>query len=491
MAPILLLVLILVCAFLSFVALERHFQLKKMKASSVEIKKELVKEQRRNDEFSVELLKTSQDPHVKIVYDSLTGLPGRAAFEDRLAEAISQCQRFEKSFALLFLDIDKFSVVNNTYGYDVGDKVLKEIAKRLQIAVRQVDFVTRYGGNKFLILLPQLSIPETAVYVAQRVLDSIVSPFNIDGQELFITIRVGVAVYPSDGTDAKTLLQNADNALHQAKIDGGNKYQFYRQEMHAMGQRELKLHACISGPDLLDRLVIFYQPIININTNQTAYVKAILHLDHPDLGLIPFSEFARVAENCGKIVEVGEWLLTHVLAQFQKWHTQQPLNAGQLVINLTMHQIENPQFFYRISQLLKELSVDAAQLVFEISEDKAAQNSVSLEKAFATINQLGVKTSVGIFALGHFALQKITKLPINYLKIDGQLIGGTTAHQENEAILEMIVSLAKNMQISIFAEGVDLPQQKNMLQKLGCDMMQGKLFGAPEPAETFDIHKHF
>lgn len=484
MALFFLLLLILVTIVLGFVAVERHYEVKKLAQSTKAIQEDVVIQNRRSDEFCLEVEKLNA-ALAGVQPDPLTGLPGCVALEDRIEQAIKQCKRFEKTFAVMFLDIDHFAELNQKYSYEGGDEILKEVARRSRFSIRQVDSVTRYGGNKFLFLLPQLSMPATAVYVAQRLLEQMILPFSVHEQEVLLTASVGIAIYPNDGLDRATLLKNAESALDRAKTEGGNRYQFYREELHELGQRELAIRTAITSDDVCDKLVVYYQPHINVKTGEIVCLQAKLYLQLEDFGLINFVDFSHIAENYGKIFVVGEWYLRTALKQFQEWRLAN-LAPHRMEISVTLKQIENAEFLTTAQNILKELKTNPLEIVFEIDDHKVtSNNSGALYKAFMLMNQLGVQTSVGVFALGHLALQKITKLHINYLVIDEKLIQNVIDHEKDQAILDMMISLAKNMNIGIVADGVDGLQHKLLLQTLGCEVMKGELFGHPQPAEMF------
>lgn len=435
------------------------------------------------EEFSLGLAKLNNEFSGEILLDPLTKLPGREAFLDRLQQALFQSKRFKKSFAVILQDINEFNVINKAQGYEVGDKLLIEVSKRLQNAIRQIDTVTRFAGDTFIFLLPELAKPETAAYVAQRVLDCVIEPFNIDGKEIFITSSVGVAIFPNDGTETKTLLKNAAEALAQAKIQGKGRYQFYRQEMHALGQRELSVSAMLRNPDILQKISVHYQPIVNTRTGEIVCIHATPHLEHPEYGSLPFLTFAKIAENCGKSIEIADFVFRNAITQFYKW-TKEGMKFDTLSLDVNLFQIRNPQFIYNASKILQEFGLKPSQIIFEITEENVFSNTSSLEGAFEMLNQTGIHIAISIIALGHFALQKITKLPISYLKVDAKLFQEKKANNENEAIIHMIISLAKDMQINIIADSVDNEVQKDLLTDLGCEMMQGKLFGSSMPVSS-------
>lgn len=423
-----------------------------------------------------------------LLHDPLTDLPGKQIFEDRLLQTLNLSQRYQLVFGILFVDIDAFKVINEALGHDVGDELLKEIAIRLQSAIRQVDTLSRFAGDKFVIILTQLSKPEAAAYVAQRLLNVVSQPVKIHNQELFITASIGVATYPSDGGDMRTLLKNADNALHQAKGRGRNTYQFYRIEMHAMSQRELMLSTALQNPAVYKDFVLFYQPQINLENKKIISMQALLHWQHPDFGLIPLQEFARIAENNSKIISIGEWALRNAFEHLKHWQTQAFCPAS-IAMNVTLYQLENPHFIYKISQILQEIRLDSSSLIIEISEPILIAKLDLIEKAFHMLKHLGVQIAIKDFGSGHLSLQDLRRLPIDYLKIANSLIQDVTVNKESQAIISMIIALAKSLQITVAAEGVETQKQKQLLQELGCNIMQGTFFCPPLKAEELTAEK--
>ncbi len=432
------------------------------------------------DEFSLETGGINNDFTGKILLDSLTNLPAREAFEDRLTQAIHQSGRSDRTFAIMLFDIDDFKTINDKYGYETGDKVIIEVSKRLQKVIRQIDTLTRFAGQKFIILLPQLVSPETAAYVAQRTLDCVLTPFVIEDKQIMLTGSVGVAIYPDDGHDAQTLLKNANDALSQAKKLGKGNYKFYREEMHALGQRELSIHAVFSADDFLNYLTINYQPQINTATGEVVAIQASPVLHIPEHGDIAFVDFARIAENCKKAIDIWEWLIRNAATQFQQWRNDE-LNLKNLIIDVTYNQIQDPQFIFRITQILQEFKLDPKEIIFEVVERNLSKNSDSIEKSFVLLAGINIQIGLSLFALGRLAIHKITKLPVTYLKIDAHLIKEKQDLNEYEPILQTLVSLAAEMQINIVAEGVESQYQKQLLESFGCIIMQGKLFSAELP----------
>lgn len=445
------------------------------------------KQQQHKEQFLAEM--TKRETTTNLTLDSVTGLPDTQVFTDRLLQAVNQSKRHKMSFAVMRLDLNELPAINDELGYEIGDKILVETASRLKNVVRQVDTVSRYIGSNFVFLLPLLSKPETAAYVAQRAQDSIMQPYVIDGKEISMTASIGISIYPSDGEDSTVLLKNAESALQQSKTDQKNTYQFFQKELQVLGQRELSLTSTLRSDNITEQLLVRYQPHIDIETDAIFCVQAILYLQHPEFGLIAFNDFYKLAENTGKITEVGEWLLEASITQFKKWEDE-GFKPPLMSISVSLKQIENPRYLYKLSEVLKVTGFDPTKIVFEISENILIDNSAAVDTGFAMLTRLGIKTSIGIFALSHFALSKISKIPIDYLKIDGRLIQDVVSHHENEDILGLIISLAKDSKIMVIADGVEHKKQKVLLKQLGCTIMQGKLFGGPEPANQMGHEYH-
>ena len=447
---------------------------------NVELK--LADEIRQNSLLDSELKELQKNTQREEMQDALTQLPSRKVLEDRLVQTINQSQRYHLTFGVMFLDIDSFKVINDALGYEVGDELLKKVAERLQESIRQVDTVGRFAGDEFVLILPQLSKAETAAYVAQRILDVLAQPFEIREQELFITASIGIAIFPSDGTEAKNLLQNAHNALHQAKARGRNTYQFYQEEMHALSKRELILNSSLRGASIYRDFTLHYQPQFNLATNKMTTLDVSLHWQHPDFGSISLQDFFRLAENSGKIIMIGEWMLKTALNQLSAWKKQN-FPFEQIMVTISLRQLENPHFSFKISQLLQEAELEPTSLILKITEGNLLKKPELIEKSLFMLKHLGVQIAIDEFGTGNLALQHIKRLPADYIKLDKSLVEDITVNQESEAIVKMIMALAKSLQINVIANGVDTARQKRLLRDLGCQVMQGALFADAQTAE--------
>lgn len=428
------------------------------------------------EEFSIGL--TNLDPEVnnEIRTDPLTGLPAREAVMDRLSQTLHQSRRFEKTFGVMLLDIQGLASINEQLGNEFGDKLIREVALRLKNMIRQIDTMSRYAGGMFIFLLPQLSLPETAAYVAQRLLDALVKPFRIDDKELIVHVAIGVAIFPGDGDNEQSLIKSAEEALKQAKESGENRYQFFRQELYALGQRELLMTAFFSQRNVTEHLTISYQPQINVVVNEIVNIQASPVATTEGLGTIHFREFSRISDKCNKTREIGIWVLKNAIQQFKNW-SRTGFNPRNLTIPVTLKQLEQSEFINQISQVLQNLGFSPKQLILEIVDENVFANANIEEKIFSTLSQLGINIAISISTLGQFAVQRVTNLPINYLRLNSKLLERKGPQQENELILKMIIALANDMKIIVVAEEIENVQQKEIFHKLGCEIMQGTYFG--------------
>ncbi len=408
--------------------------------------------------------------------DPVTHLLGWQLFEDRLKQNIKESARYQFTMGLLLVDIDAFKVINDGLGYQVGDALLLEIAKRLETCIRQVDSLTRLNKDTFVVLLTKLAKPETAAVVAQRILQAFVDPFQLAEQELFITACAGIAIYPADGEDVATLLQNADDALQTAKQHGKHVYQFYQEKINTDSQRELALHNSLGRDTVFDELVIYYKPIINVQSNAVFAMDVLLSWQHPRFGLITSQELFSYAERQRKLDGITEWLITTAMRQFQQWHSL-GFCPEVLSIPVLVSQLVNSHFIYRLSQLLQEVHFEPSQLMLTIKEASITSEPDALKKAFNMLNYLGVKLAIDHFGAAAFSLRQLQQLTVNYLRVDALLTADIVASPQTVGLMEALQLLAKNLRIALIVDEVSSEQEIVILQKLGCSLLQGSYFG--------------
>lgn len=464
----------LILAYLCFKCLQ---QAKQAQQSAAILQAELEKTQasKLHQQEEIHIL------HTKLHHafeDTVTPLLGWKLFEDRLNQNLKESARHQLTLAVLFVDIDDFKMINDALSYEVGDALLREVAKRLQTCIRQVDSASRFAKDTFVILLTQLAKPETAALVAQRLLQVLAEPFQINQHELYITVCIGIAIYPTDGQEVTTLLRSADHALHLAKEKGNHVYQFYQEKLHVKSQRDLLLYTSLNRESIFQEFVLFYQPIINVENEAIVCMDVLLHWQHPDLGLISPQELFNYVEKQKKLNIISEWLLQIACRQFLHWRSL-GFQPELICIPLPSKQLENSHFIYRISQILQELAFEPSWLLLEIQESTVQCMPDVLEKSLNRLNYLGVKIAIDEFGSGIFPLAYLKEFSIHYLKLATTLISDIDKNERAIALIQSIVFLAKSLSMQIIVQGVESEQQIAKLKELGCTLMQGKLLGAP------------
>lgn len=410
--------------------------------------------------------------------DPVTNLVSQKLFEERITQNIKESARYQFTMGVAFVDIDNFKRINEALGVEIGNALLNEVSQRLLLCIRQVDSMSRFYKDTFVVLLAQLAKPETAAVVAQRMLQAIAEPFQINGNQIFITACIGVAFYPTDGQDTPSLLRCAEHALHLAKEKGKHGYQFYQERMHAKSQRELAIYAGLSKESVFQEFTLYYQPIVNVQNETVICMDALLHWQHPVLGLISPAEIFNYAERQRSLNSISEWLLRNACRQFLYWRSL-GFNPECIGIPLSIKQLENTQFIYRLSQVLQELEFNPEWLLLEIEESFSHVSFDVLEKAFNMLQYLGVKIAIDNFGSGSLSLRYLKNLKISYLKLDRSFVDDIVQNERTKALLKSVVSLAQNLTMQVIAQGVESDDQLAAVKQLGCTIMQGQQLGAP------------
>lgn len=418
-------------------------------------------------------------------FDQLTGLPNRTLFQDRLRQALPQASRTGKLVALLFLDLDRFKLVNDSLGHTVGDLLLKEAAGRLTHCVRKSDTVARLGGDEFTVLLTNITSVHDAAKVAQKILDDFSRPFGLQGPELFVTPSIGITLYPFDGDDIDLLLKNADTAMYRAKQMGRNNYQFYSAEMNTATIAQLTLESSLRYALKREEFLIHYQPQVDLKTGQITSVEALLRWQHPSLGLIRPQEFIPIAEETGLIVPIGEWVLRTACAQAAAWQRAN-LPPIHMVVNLSIRQFKQPQLIETIERILRDTGFGPQYLGLELTESMLMENEERTVSVLTQLNKLGVQISIDDFGTGYSSLRYLKCFPIHILKIDQSFVREIETSATDAAIVISIIMLARNLGLKVVAEGVEKAAQLEFLRTNGCDGMQGYYFSPPLPAEALE-----
>ena len=426
---------------------------------------------------------TEERIHYLANFDPLTGLPNRTLLNDHLKYALSLAKRSNGNLTLMFLDLDHFKDINDTLGHNIGDSLLIEIAKRLRLLLREEDTVTRLGGDEFILLLPGVNA-QGAANVAQKLLDVMAEPIQIEEYDLSLTASIGIAIYPEDGVDLDTLSKSADTAMYQAKNAGRQGYRFFTPEMQVRSVRNLQLVNALRHAIEKDQLLVHYQPQIVVKTGKIMGAEALLRWQHPEFGMVSPAEFIPIAEDSGLILIIGEWVLRSAVRQAKQW-----MDEGNtpliMAVNLSAVQFRHPDLPNLVTRILNEEGLPPEYLELELTEGVAMYNP---QDAIAVMNNLhdrGIRMSIDDFGTGYSSLSYLKKFKVYKLKIDQSFVRDISTDAEDRAIVNGVISLAKSLGLRTIAEGVETIEQMTFLREQGCDEIQGYLFSKPISAELF------
>jgi diguanylate cyclase (GGDEF)-like protein/PAS domain S-box-containing protein len=413
-------------------------------------------------------------------HDTLTDLPNRVLMRDRLNISLAQAQRWDQVVAVLLIDLDRFKVLNDTFGPAVGDEILREMAQRLRQCTREGDTVARLGGDEFMVLLPNLASPQGAATVAQKVLQSVAQPLHILGQEIVMSASIGLSLFPNDAKDPDDLIRNADTAMYSAKRMGRSNYQFYTDDLNLQMRERLIIEHGLRLAEQRNELQLLYQPKISLGQGSIMGFEALVRWHHPTLGLIPPARFIPIAEETGLIVQIGEWVLRTACEQVRAWRDE-GLHL-RVSVNLSARQFRQENLAQTIYRILSETKVPPRYLELEITESDVMENA---ESAIATLDELkskGVDISIDDFGTGYSSLSYLKRFPLDVLKIDRSFVRDVPTNGDDAAIVVAIIALARSMDIRVVAEGVETQSQAEFLNRSGCDFAQGYYFSPPVPA---------
>ncbi len=414
-------------------------------------------------------------------HDALTGLPNRLLFQDRLTMAIASAHRRKQRLAVLFLDLDRFKLINDSLGHSLGDRLLQAVADRLEGLVREGDTVARLGGDEFIVLLPELARNSDAAKVSGKILEGLRLPFTLAERELYVTASVGVAIYPHDGADAEALVKNADTAMYRAKEHGRDNCQLYTAAMNASAIELLALESALRRAVAERRFAVHFQPQLDFRTGRVYGLEALVRWHHPERGLLSPSEFIAVAEITGLIVPLGLWVLETACFQVRAWQRSghPDLKVG---VNLSARQLQAADIVEQVSRILREAELAPQSLDLEITETNAMQNAEVTIAVLAELKGLGVSISIDDFGIGYSSLGYLKRLPIDTLKIDQSFVRDVTTDPDDAAIASAIIGLAHTLKLGVVAEGVETREQLAFLVDRDCHHMQGRLFSDALPA---------
>lgn len=421
-------------------------------------------------------------------HDALTGLPNRILFSDRLELGIKKAKRNQNKLALFFIDLDHFKQINDSLGHEVGDAVLMTVTERLESQIRNEDTFARLGGDEFTIIMENLHKSEDASRLAQKILDIMAEPILIEEQKLYVSTSIGISLYPEDGTDASNLLKYADTAMYKAKDEGRNNFQFYSSEMTEIAFLRVEMESALRQALEKEEFVVYYQPQINGQNGKLVGMEALIRWNHPEKGLIPPAQFLSFAEETGLIIAMDLWVMQTAMHQMVAWY-KEGFNPGVLSLNLAIKQFQQKDFISLLRQMIETTQMQESWLEFEVTEGQIMTNLEYSIARLEEISDLGISLAVDDFGTGYSSLSYLKKLPIDKLKIDQSFIFGLPDDEDDMSITKAIISLSKNLNLSVIAEGVETKQQKDFLVANGCDLIQGYFYAKPIPAE--DIFERF
>lgn len=437
----------------------------------------------------ISALKQSQAQLDHLAYhDPLTQLPNRTLFNDRLGQALKRAQATRKQVGLLFIDLDRFKDVNDAQGHPVGDLLLKDVATRLQDCLRGSDSVARLGGDEFAIILEDLSDKTTVQTFARKLLTCVSAPCVLCDQEAYITASIGISLFPEHGSDATTLIKNADTAMYKAKDLGRNNFQIFKQALSDTAEQRYSLDNDLRRALLNDEFVLYYQPQVDCNSGALLGAETLIRWQHPSLGLIMPDDFIPLAEESGLIVPLGEWILQTACLQAASWASRSA-NASKLkiAVNLSATQVST-RLLQVVPKILSASRLPPELLELEITESLMMGNEVENIAILSALEKAGISLSIDDFGTGYSSLSYLKRIPLNNVKIDRSFVKDLASDAEDVAIVSTIIAMAKCLNHSVTAEGVENREQLNLLRNMGCDKFQGFLFGKPMPADEFERH---
>ena len=418
-------------------------------------------------------------------HDALTDLPNRLLLNERLEQAIRHAERNRSQVALIFFDLDNFKHINDSLGHPVGDRLLQEVAVKLQQTIRQEDTVARIGGDEFVLLLEDIGKPEHAGVIAEKLISILNRPFLLDDQEIGVTASMGICLYPRDGMNPEVLMRNADAAMYRAKEEGRNTYQFYTEELTRNAFERVLLESNLRQAIERQELMLFFQPQVNVKNRQIIGVEALIRWQHPELGMVSPARFIPLAEECGLIRSIGRWVLENTCLQGRKW-LDRGFDIGRIAINIAGTQINRGELVDEVKQALNASRFPASRLELEVSEGFIMEQAKSAIGQLGALRQIGVTLTIDDFGTGYSSLSYLKQLPIHKLKIDRSFVQDIPHDLNDMAISNAVIALGKSLGLAVIAEGVEKEEQARFLEDAGCQEAQGYLYGRPVSPEELE-----
>ncbi|MBC8031561.1 MAG: EAL domain-containing protein [Pyrinomonadaceae bacterium] len=417
-------------------------------------------------------------------FDTLTDLPNRVLFEDRLTEALKRAQRDNRMLGVSMLRVDRFKKMNDAFGHILGDRLLRDIAQRIQTAIGDRGTLARFEGDEFALLHDETDSSEKLLEALRHLNQSLQVPFVVDGHELFTTVSLGISLFPTDGETPQELLKNAGVALDRAKSLGGNTSQFYRADMNARALERLTMEAELRRAMENKEFILYYQPQVDLVTNRIVGAEALIRWQHPQRGLLLPADFISLAEDSGLILQMGEWALRAACTQATLWR-KDGLEGLRVSVNVSPHQFQQDNFVETVAQILAETAVDPATVDLEITETSIMENADRVVTRLSQLQRMGLRIAIDDFGIGYSSLGYLKRLPIDMLKIDRTFVSDATTDPDDAALVMTIITLAHNLRLKVMAEGVETEEQLRFLRLLKCDEGQGYFFGKPWPPGEF------
>jgi len=424
----------------------------------------------------------SEQLHHQAHHDTLTNLPNRTLFQDRMAQTIISAKRNSSNFALLFIDLDQFKKINDSLGHHIGDEVLIEVSHRLKESIREEDTLSRLGGDEFTIIIKNVKSPQDVAHIAEKIINSMKLPLKIKSHTLFISSSIGISLYPQDAKAQHDLLKFADTAMYKAKDEGRDNFQFYSSDMTAMAFERVVMENSLRVAIKEEQFIVYFQPQYNAITNRVEGMEALVRWQHPQIGLVPPGKFIPIAEESGLIIEIDRLVMKRAMSQFAEWYAM-GLNPGVLALNLAMKQLAEDDFIDKLLETMDELNFKAQWLALEVTEGQIMNNpDASIEK-LKEISKMGIELAIDDFGTGYSSLAYLKKLPLDKLKIDQSFVRDITTDEDDAAIIKAIIALGSSLNMKLIAEGVETVEQKEFLVQNGCPNIQGYLFARPMPSD--------
>jgi diguanylate cyclase (GGDEF)-like protein len=417
--------------------------------------------------------------------DSLTDLPNRLLFADRLEQSVIRAERSRTSMALMLVDIDDFKLVNDSFGHDAGDKLIKAVGKLISRSLRRADTIARLGGDEFAVIIENIDSPEDAISIADNLTTILEHNVRLDDQETYTSASIGISVYPDDGKDARSILKNADTAMFRAKENGRHCFQFYKPEMSVNAMERLDLENSLKAAFENDEFLIHYQPIIDIHENEISGVEALLRWQHPDKGMIQPEDFVSALEDSGLIIALGEWLISSVCKQMSLWQDA-GLKGQNISINLAARQFQDQDLVALFTKAIAENNIEGSSLSVEVTECTLIDNLGGVETTLKKFRDMGIKVMLDDFGTGYASLAYLKNFPVDVVKIDPEFVAEIPENPGDAAVVDAIAGLTHGLKLDLLAEGVETESQLKRLKSIGCNYGQGYYWSKALPGDEYE-----